>query len=89
MAPRTAQGTAFQENRRADSRPIVNGKFLDVEDYTSFHVPHYQTNNHALQHGQPKSMQAIIPEFAYEQTIPGETGWLLPRPFTQVCMHNH
>jgi hypothetical protein len=37
MAPGTAQGAAFQEDGRADSRPVVNGKFFDVENNTSSH----------------------------------------------------
>jgi hypothetical protein len=40
VTPGTAQGTAFQEDRRADTRSIVDGKLFNVEDHASFHS-HY------------------------------------------------
>jgi hypothetical protein len=36
MTPGTAQDTAFQENRCADTRAIVNRKFFDVKTMTVF-----------------------------------------------------
>ena len=38
MAPHTGEGTAFQEDRRADPWPVMDGEFLDVEDETVGHV---------------------------------------------------
>ena len=38
MTPHARQGTAFQEDRCADPRPIVDGEFFDVEDDAVGHV---------------------------------------------------
>jgi hypothetical protein len=32
MTPHAGQGTAFQENRRPDSWPVMDRKFPDIED---------------------------------------------------------
>jgi hypothetical protein len=38
MAPLAAQGAALQENRRADSRAVLQGVFLNVKDKSRFHA---------------------------------------------------
>ena len=37
MTPGAGQRAPFQENRRPDSRAVMDSEFLDVEDYAPFH----------------------------------------------------
>ncbi len=46
MAPWVGQGTAFEENRRPYPRPVVDGKFLHIENQRPFlsHIPASQSH---------------------------------------------
>jgi hypothetical protein len=39
MTPPARERAAFKKNRRADTRPVMNGKFTNIKDQALDHLP--------------------------------------------------